>query len=70
MLHWSDDISLLTERYMLAHGDRARAYMLDDISRAIGRAEWNTVHLLECAKRRLDRLLILRGRKRFGRRRP
>ena len=69
MLHLSDDVGVLTERYMLAHGERATAHIGDDISRAIGCRLWSKAHLLERVKLRLLRINALRCRRSFGRKR-
>ena len=58
MLRMSDDIGRAAAHYLALYGDRAYNRLGDDISRAIGKQDWDEVRRLQTAQLRVRRIRL------------
>jgi len=58
MLRMSDDIGRAAAHYLSLYGERAYSRLGDDISRAIGRQDWDEAHRLQGAQIRVRRIRL------------
>lgn len=56
MIRMEDEVGQLAQRYRDQYGDRATVRLDDDISRAIGRTDWDECRRLQRARLRLRRV--------------